>query len=162
MGGYISQDPIKLNGGNATFYSYVSNLNLWIDPLGLFIVYRGTKSDQLPFTPSQRDIQMYNKTGEKPGFSTFKDEDTIWNVSSKKGPLFDEAIVMETDYLGADLKAVPDGSNGHVSIMPTDEYLKKNNMTMSEALEDWKNGGSNHTLSQQAQQSEIGRIKRDH
>ncbi|NME87139.1 RHS repeat-associated core domain-containing protein, partial [Bacteroides eggerthii] len=34
LGGYISQDPIGLLGGKQ-FYSYVHDLNLWIDILGL-------------------------------------------------------------------------------------------------------------------------------
>ncbi len=34
-GTYISQDPIGLNSGEPNFYSYVSNSNAWIDPLGL-------------------------------------------------------------------------------------------------------------------------------
>lgn len=33
-GTYISQDPIRLKGGNY-LYSYVHNVNDWIDPLGL-------------------------------------------------------------------------------------------------------------------------------
>jgi len=32
---YISQDPIKLNGNNLNFYSYVHNPNSWIDQFGL-------------------------------------------------------------------------------------------------------------------------------
>ena len=35
LGGYISQDPIRLNGLNPTLYGYVSNLNLFIDSFGL-------------------------------------------------------------------------------------------------------------------------------
>ena len=35
IGQYITQDPIGLEGGNPTLYSYVSNPNWWVDPLGL-------------------------------------------------------------------------------------------------------------------------------
>lgn len=35
VGCYISQDPIRLLGNNPTFYGYVRDLNLWLDPLGL-------------------------------------------------------------------------------------------------------------------------------
>jgi RHS repeat-associated protein len=38
-GGYISQDPIGLDGGNQTLYSYVSDVNLSIDKLGLSQTY---------------------------------------------------------------------------------------------------------------------------
>ncbi|WP_083253304.1 RHS repeat-associated core domain-containing protein [Flavivirga aquatica] len=34
-GGYISQDPIRLSGGNPNFYAYVKDVNRWIDPFGL-------------------------------------------------------------------------------------------------------------------------------
>ena len=38
MGMYVSQDPIRLNGGN-TLYSYVQNCNIWNDYFGLSTVY---------------------------------------------------------------------------------------------------------------------------
>ncbi|MBK9578118.1 MAG: hypothetical protein IPO40_13665 [Fibrobacteres bacterium] len=34
-GGYISQDPIRLEGGNPTLYGYVGDPNGWVDWLGL-------------------------------------------------------------------------------------------------------------------------------
>jgi RHS repeat-associated protein len=34
-GGYISQDPIGLAGGNPTLYGYVEDPNGWVDPWGL-------------------------------------------------------------------------------------------------------------------------------
>ena len=34
-GTYISQDPIGLAGGNATFYAYTKDSNIWLDPFGL-------------------------------------------------------------------------------------------------------------------------------
>jgi RHS repeat-associated protein len=40
-GSYISQDPIRLNGGSA-LYSYVANPNAWLDILGLS-TYTGKK-----------------------------------------------------------------------------------------------------------------------
>ena len=35
IGQYISQDPIRLAGGNPTLYGYVVDPNVWVDPLGL-------------------------------------------------------------------------------------------------------------------------------
>ena len=35
IGQYISQDPIGLAGGNPTLYGYVSDANVFVDPLGL-------------------------------------------------------------------------------------------------------------------------------
>jgi RHS repeat-associated protein len=32
---YVSQDPIRLSGGNPTFYSYVKDSNAWVDELGM-------------------------------------------------------------------------------------------------------------------------------
>ncbi|QQS03596.1 MAG: hypothetical protein IPK50_14980 [Fibrobacterota bacterium] len=34
-GGYISQDPIRLEGGNPTLYGYVEDPNEWLDPFRL-------------------------------------------------------------------------------------------------------------------------------
>ena len=52
LGGYISLDPIGLEGNNPTLYGYVKNVNLWVDLIGLMpwnnpfksghhLVYRG-------------------------------------------------------------------------------------------------------------------------
>ena len=35
IGNYISQDPIRLAGGNPTIYGYVKDLNSWVDSFGL-------------------------------------------------------------------------------------------------------------------------------
>ena len=35
VGQYTKPDPIGLEGGNPTLYSYISNPNWWVDPLGL-------------------------------------------------------------------------------------------------------------------------------
>ena len=35
IGTYISQDPIGLEGGMPNMYSYVHDLNIWVDPFGL-------------------------------------------------------------------------------------------------------------------------------
>ncbi|WP_454938436.1 RHS repeat-associated core domain-containing protein [Capnocytophaga gingivalis] len=41
-GAYISQDPIRLRGGNPNLYAYVADNNWWGDIFGLIIVYHGT------------------------------------------------------------------------------------------------------------------------
>jgi len=40
-GTYISQDPIGLAGGNSNIYSYVANVNLFIDIFGLYEIVLG-------------------------------------------------------------------------------------------------------------------------
>lgn len=52
-GVYISQDPLKLAGGNRTLYSYVQDTNSQVDPLGLNVVdavltLKGQAPQQLP------------------------------------------------------------------------------------------------------------------
>jgi RHS repeat-associated protein len=44
-GGYISQDPIGLQGGNPTMYGYVHDVNSWVDVFGL-------SSNPITFTSS--------------------------------------------------------------------------------------------------------------
>ncbi len=48
--GYISQDPIGLEGNNPNLYAYVSDSNSWIDPFGLD-----------PFGPNQDVYALFNK-----------------------------------------------------------------------------------------------------
>ena len=40
IGQYISQDPIGLAEGNPTLYGYVGDTNVWIDPWGLYSLFR--------------------------------------------------------------------------------------------------------------------------
>ena len=42
IGNYISQDPIRLAGGNPTLYGYVIDTNVWIDEFGLYSDLLGT------------------------------------------------------------------------------------------------------------------------
>lgn len=52
MGGYISQDPIGLEGGNPTIYGYVYDTNGWIDVFGLKI-YGHRKNGQFRKKPGR-------------------------------------------------------------------------------------------------------------
>ena len=47
-GNYISQDPIGLSGNNPTLYGYVRDVNIWLDILGLEILYRLLRADENP------------------------------------------------------------------------------------------------------------------
>ncbi|NML37747.1 hypothetical protein HHL17_11130 [Chitinophaga sp. G-6-1-13] len=46
----------------------------------------------------------------------------------------------------SNLEIIQDGKE-HASIKPTDDYLKRNNMSMGEALDDWNAKGDSHPLS---------------
>lgn len=37
-GMYISQDPIRLEAGLTNLYAYIHDTNVWIDPLGLYMI----------------------------------------------------------------------------------------------------------------------------
>lgn len=45
-GNYISQDPIRLLGGNPTLYGYVKDSNTWVDIYGLNVFWSGGKAAQ--------------------------------------------------------------------------------------------------------------------
>ena len=56
-GGYISQDPIRLSGGMPNMYSYVSEANSKLDPLGLAdIWYRALNSNDMSSLDAGGDI----------------------------------------------------------------------------------------------------------
>lgn len=50
MGGYISQDPLGLKGGISNAYSYVKNINLFIDIYGLADFYVTPDGNVIPAT----------------------------------------------------------------------------------------------------------------
>jgi RHS repeat-associated protein len=45
IGAYLSQDPIRLAGNNPTLYSYVKDVNTWIDVFGLDVYVLTASSD---------------------------------------------------------------------------------------------------------------------
>ena len=49
VGNYISQDPIRLAGGNPTLYGYVADCNKWFDLFGLDYFYQLIKHDKVVY-----------------------------------------------------------------------------------------------------------------
>ena len=66
MGWFVNQDPIRLWGGE-NLYSFVSNANVWVDPLGLSV-----ESES-----AQRGIDKATKYLKSRGFKILSDEVTI-------------------------------------------------------------------------------------
>jgi len=150
-GGYISKDPISIAGG-LNLYAYVSDSNSQLDVFGLMpftpkpitdgSVFRGVTSGQPPFSPSPSDLA---NASTHPGISSKP------KLNSQANKFFDKigAEVREVEVSKLkNLSVIQDGK-AHASIMPSDDYLKKNNMSMTEALEDWAKGGDNHKLSKE-------------
>ncbi len=49
IGGYISQDPIRLESKEFNFYSYVRNINRYIDPFGLDYFYQLINNNEVVY-----------------------------------------------------------------------------------------------------------------
>jgi hypothetical protein len=113
---------------NPTLYSYVKDINSWIDPCGLsgFIpkvltsgsVFRSLGDNNL-FSPSVRDLTMFNKTGNMPGFSTFLNGDGVKALTRNGKAMFDTVAEIDISKLGPNLVAELDSAKGHVSIKPS-------------------------------------------
>ena len=76
-GGYISQDPIGLAGGNPTLYGYVSDSNSWVDEFGL-------KGDhhQIPKIPGHQKHHIIPQSTKHPlldrlGFDVHQNKNII-------------------------------------------------------------------------------------
>lgn len=59
MGGYISQDPIGLAGGNPTIYGYVKDTNRWLDLFGFDITLFRIMGD--------KEASIFESTGKITG-----------------------------------------------------------------------------------------------
>nr|WP_314290188.1 RHS repeat-associated core domain-containing protein [uncultured Capnocytophaga sp.] len=65
-GAYISQDPIRLTGGNPTLYGYVGDNNTWIDVWGLdenmlfikLMNWMRKENEQIKFTQVEQVVMM--------------------------------------------------------------------------------------------------------
>jgi RHS repeat-associated protein len=99
MGGYLSQDPIGLQGGTA-LYNYVHNTNSWLDVLGL---------NPLRGTGTSFEVGTYDKLKVKNAGLDL----TAHHVG--QGAVMDK-LVKGYDYDKAPAILVP--SNGHTSIDP--------------------------------------------
>ena len=75
-GGYISRDPIRLEGENPTLYGYVSDTNMWVDILGLDVI-------RLRHYTSNRGLQGIEES------KTIKagDQNAVFAVKAKEKPL---------------------------------------------------------------------------
>ncbi|WP_346882955.1 RHS repeat-associated core domain-containing protein [uncultured Algibacter sp.] len=99
-GGYISQDPIGLEGGD-NLYAYVHDVNAWIDPFGLNLV------NGIPQNPgvvrrfmSKKEYKAFKKNGFK--YNPKDSRGGISTTSTKIKPRNPDAIKRSTGALGAD------------------------------------------------------------
>jgi len=152
-GTYISQDPIRLAGGMPNMYSYVHDLNSWVDPFGLMAftpkpitegsVFRGvTPGGTNNYSPSPSDL---SHADTHPGISTKPKN----NSQAKKffGGKGQDIMEVDVNKL-SNLDVLQDGK-AHASIKPSQDYLDKKGLTMGEALEDWAKQGDDHDLSKE-------------
>lgn len=104
LGSYISQDPIGLAGNNPTLYGYVTDVNSWIDILGLIITYRGDRSSVTPdnvfnegITPkgTHNDVSLHTKSNTTPG--NFISSSTDINIANDFAEKNGYVYVIDTD-----------------------------------------------------------------
>jgi hypothetical protein len=79
MGGYISQDPLRLRGGTR-LHSYVNDPITWIDPFGLEQYFRGSRDKDFSFTPKPNEYKIDPKTNlvqTSHGVSVFNNPQSI-------------------------------------------------------------------------------------
>lgn len=138
LGGYISQDPIGLAGGNPTLYAFVCNTNYWIDLFGLFIVFRNlpigsTISGGLKARLPGRDMSLtgHIRNGSKPNFrgSQFISVTTDPNVALKWKEKGQITIMFDTE------DVIPDGlGNKNIFDVSTRESAISNKVTSEIAI----------------------------
>ena len=150
-GNYISQDPIRLNGGNPTLYGYVHNPVLWIDIFGQFIVFRGMDSTSsgrpVVYSGETKDGKnAANSLGVRPGEAGMSTSITTEGIQPhRKSPEFGGTRVqskmysIDTDVLDKyGLEAIKDGDT-HVSIK-TKEGVNPDELgdRLAETEKEWK------------------------
>jgi RHS repeat-associated protein len=79
-GGYISQDPIGLAGGNPTLYGYVHDSNSWVDVFGLSTVYLRNKEVYVGKAKQNAAGRYGNKTTATDIFTGIPDTNTAQGV----------------------------------------------------------------------------------
>jgi hypothetical protein len=117
----VSQDPIRLLGGMPNMYSYVEDLNVLYDPLGLFTpvvltegtVYRMGSATPNNMTPRQEFDPATGLRRKK------NDLDSGLSTTIKKPKGKSQAIDV-AKLKGTGLEAVQDGVD-HVTIRPVDD-----------------------------------------
>ncbi len=91
MGGYVSQDPIGLAGGNPTIYGYVKDVNGWVDVFGLSCKLKGTdKLDDLTITPHYKGQPQGGLT------QAFTIKNDVFHIDGKPAN-FDGDFVIKSD-----------------------------------------------------------------
>ncbi|MCV9931918.1 RHS repeat-associated core domain-containing protein [Flavobacterium sp. LS1R47] len=131
-GMYISQDPIRLAGGNA-FYAYVHDSNSWVDPFGLAectLTFRhktkpGKTTDLKELKRQIREqIKAMNKVIKEEGLQALKDRVANYGPDLEKegraytkslgsagqGKIWAHTPDMKTGGLPKDVSKIPGGS----------------------------------------------------
>ncbi len=159
------QDLIGIAGGMPNMYSYVKDLNHWVDLLGLMafnpipitegFVFRGIEPGGANnYSPDIADLNGHTdgistKPPKSHGGLSTSDENFL-----RKGGKGIDKIDAGKLTKGGNLVVIKDGKS-HASIMPSDSYLAKNypgmerSNAMKQALEDWHKGGDDHILSKE-------------
>jgi RHS repeat-associated protein len=80
-GGYISQDPIGLEGENPTLYGYVWDINTELDFFGL-------RNTELYYLKASKDgyYNVYTKGSKNPTGKTYLKKGEVWKIGESYNP----------------------------------------------------------------------------